>query len=149
VDSMEIVIGRSKQTDHVAIRVVGRMHPGTTDFWDGNWLPSPLFVRVGGFIAKIDAGLRVEELRDFRVDLQRVYAEVQGRAVLSSMEHWVELIVECHPTGSLSVEGTIADHPSMRNTLRFEVEGLDQTDIPAIVDALVAAEERFPVLGRE
>ncbi|NRQ31479.1 hypothetical protein HII36_06440 [Nonomuraea sp. NN258] len=133
----------------MAIQVVDRMHPGTTDFWDGNWLTSPIRVRVGGFVAKVDAGLRVDELRDFRVDLQRIHAEVQGRAVLSSMEHWVELIVECHPRGSLSVAGTISDHPSMRNTLRFEVEGLDQTDIPMIVDSLVAVEERFPVLGRE
>ncbi|MGW0809124.1 WapI family immunity protein [Nonomuraea sp. NPDC002799] len=99
MDSIEIVIGRSKQADHVAIRVVGRMHPGATDFWDGNWLTSPVLVHVGGFNAKIDAGLRIEELRDFRVDLQRIYAEAQGRAVLSSMEHWVELIVECPVRG--------------------------------------------------
>ncbi|MEU8104615.1 hypothetical protein AB0C18_12940 [Nonomuraea muscovyensis] len=145
---MEIVIGRSKQADHVAIRIVGRMHPGATDFWDGNWLTSLILVRVGGFVAKIDAGLRVEELRDFRVQLQRVYAEVRGRAVLASLEHWVELVMECHPTGSLSISGTVADDPSMGNTLRFEVEGLDQTDIPAIIDALVAVDERFPVQGR-
>jgi hypothetical protein len=149
MDSTEIVIGRSKQADHVEIRVVGRMHPGTADFWDGNWLTSPVLVRVGGFSAKIAAGLRGEELRDFRVDLQRIYEKVQGRAVLSSMEHWVELIVECRPTGSLTVTGTIADDPSMLNTLRFEIEDLDQTDIPAIVDALLAVEERFPVLGRK
>ncbi|MFI9556169.1 WapI family immunity protein [Nonomuraea endophytica] len=87
MDSAEVVIGRSKQADHVEIRVIGRMHPGTADFWDGNWLTSPVLVHVGGFTAKIAAGPRSEELRDFRVDLQRVYREVRGRAVLSSMEH--------------------------------------------------------------
>ncbi|WP_452465188.1 WapI family immunity protein [Nonomuraea recticatena] len=72
----------------------------------------------------------------------------RGSATLSSIEHWIELTVECHPTGSLSVSGIVADDPGMRNTLHFVVEGLDQTDLPPLVDALVAVEERFPVLGR-
>lgn len=146
---MEILIGRGADLDHVLIRVLGRMHPGCTDFWDGNWLTSPIHVQTGGFTAAVDAGLRVEELRDFRAALERVYAEVKGSAALSSLEHWIELTVECHPTGSLSIAGTVADDPGMRNTLHFEIEGLDQTDLPALVDALVAVEERFPVLGRE
>ena len=68
---------------------------------------------------------------------------------LSSLEHWIELTVECHPTGSLSIVGTVTDHPGMRNTLHFEIEGLDQTDIPELVSALVAVEKRFSVLERE
>jgi hypothetical protein len=106
-------------------------------------------VQVGGFTARLDAGLRAEELRNFRVALERVYADVKGSATLSSLEHWIELTVECHPTGSLSISGIAADDPGMWNTLHFVIEGLDQTDIPSLVDALVAAEERFPVLGRE
>ncbi|MEW9551213.1 hypothetical protein [Nonomuraea sp. NPDC050783] len=149
MDHAEIVVGRGEQSDHVLIQVHGRMHPGSTDLWDGNWLVSPIQVRVGGFTARIDAGLRADELRDFRVALERVYAEVSGRATLSSMEHWIELTAECHPTGSLSISGTVADDPAMWNTLNFVIEGLDQTDIPPLVEALVAVEERFPVVGRE
>lgn len=149
MDHSEIVIGRDKRSDHVLIRLLGRMHPGRTDFWDGNWLTSPIHVRIGGFTARINAGLRGEELRDFRVALEHVYANAGGSAVLSSLEHWIELTVECHPTGSLAISGTVADDPARRNTLDFVIEGLDQTDIPPLVDALVAAEERFPVLGRD
>ncbi|WP_226900152.1 WapI family immunity protein [Nonomuraea phyllanthi] len=149
MEHAEVLIGRGGSIDHVLIRVLGRMHPGSTDFWDGNWLTSPIHVRAGGFTAKVDAGLRVDELRDFRAALERVYAEVRGAATLSSLEHWIELTVECHPTGSLSISGTVADHPGMRNTLHFEIDGLDQTDIPALVNALVAVEKQFPVLGRE
>ncbi|MBB5075297.1 hypothetical protein [Nonomuraea endophytica] len=61
----------------------------------------------------------------------------------------MELIVECRPTGSLTVTRMIADDPSMLNTLRFEIDGLEQTDIPAIIDALLAVAELFPVLGQE
>ncbi|MBO4271418.1 hypothetical protein GSF24_12380 [Microbispora triticiradicis] len=149
MEHAEIVVGRGRNMDHVLIRVLGRMHPDCTDFWDGNWLTSPIHVRVGGFTAEVDAALRAEELHDFRVTLERIYAEVRGSATLSSLEHWIELTVECHPTGSLSIAGTVADHPGMRNTLRFEIDGLDQTDIPELVGALVAVEKRFPVLGRE
>ncbi|MFD8531556.1 hypothetical protein ACFV0L_29460 [Streptosporangium canum] len=149
MEHAEIVIGRGRNFDHVLIRVLGRMHPSCTDFWDGNWLASPIRVQVGGFTAEIDAGLRVEELRDFRVALERVHADVKGSAVLSSLEHWIELTVECHPTGSLSISGIAADDPGMWNTLHFMIEGLDQTDIPPLVDALVAVEKRFPILGRE
>ncbi|MBG0827651.1 hypothetical protein HS041_07730 [Planomonospora sp. ID67723] len=130
------------------IQVLGRMHPGRTDFWDGNWLTAPIHVQVGGFTARIAAGLRVQELRDFRADVERLYAQVRGSATLSSMEHWIELTVECHPTGSLSISGTVADDPGRWNTLHFVIEDLDQTDLPPLVDALVAVEERFPVLGR-
>ncbi|WP_031172268.1 hypothetical protein [Streptosporangium roseum] len=148
MEHAEIVIGRDKQFDHVLIQILGRMHPGCTDLWDGNWLTSPIHVQVGGFRARIDAGLRIEELRDFRVALEHVHADVKGSAALSSLEHWIELTVECHPTGSLSISGTVADDPGKGNTLHFVIEGLDQTDIPPLVDALVAAEERFPILGR-
>ncbi|XVQ90183.1 WapI family immunity protein [Microbispora siamensis] len=125
------------------------MHSGHTDFWDGNWLTSPIHVRVGGFTAEVEAALRAEELHNFRVALERIHADVRGRATLSSMENWIELTVECHPTGSLSVAGTVADRPGMRNTLRFEIEGLDRKDVPELVRALLVVEERFPILGRE
>ncbi|MER5623481.1 hypothetical protein ABT061_20830 [Streptosporangium sp. NPDC002544] len=89
----------------------------------------------------------MRELREFRKGLDQVYAEIKGRALLSSIQHWVELAVECHSTGSLSISGSVADDPGSWNTLRFEIGGLDQTDIPALVDALKAVEERFPMLG--
>ncbi|GAA4974805.1 hypothetical protein HD597_009352 [Nonomuraea thailandensis] len=148
MDPVEIVVGRGGQSDRVLIEVRGRMHPGSTDFWDGNWLTSPVRARVGGFAARINAGLRIDELRDFRVALERVYTEVQGSATLSSMENWIELTIECHPTGSLSVLGTLGDDPGMGNILHFMIKDLDQTDLPPIVDALIAVEERFPVVGR-
>ncbi len=40
-EPVEVVIGRS-DSDCVAIKVLGRMHPGADDYWDGNWLAMPL-----------------------------------------------------------------------------------------------------------
>ncbi|WP_239127363.1 hypothetical protein [Asanoa siamensis] len=33
------------------------------------------------------------------------------------------------------------------NWLRFTIDGLDQTDLPAMVSALVAIERAYPLLG--
>src|SRR6184192_855386 len=85
------------------LRVLGRMHPGCDDYWDGNWLVSPITARVGGFTAQIGASLRVEELQAFRLGLQRLYERLHGEAVLCSMEDWVNLAVRCEPNGSLAV----------------------------------------------
>ncbi|MED7929110.1 hypothetical protein SMD20_33010 [Nonomuraea sp. LP-02] len=142
---MDIVIGRSRESDHLLIPVLGRSFPGSVDPWDASWLRTPIHVRAGGFTADLDARLRVHELRGFRTELERVHERVGGKAVLSSLEHWVELSVACRPTGSLAVSGTVRDDPSFGNALTFEIDGLDQTDLPPLVAALVAVEERFPL----
>ncbi|WP_435875045.1 WapI family immunity protein [Nonomuraea bangladeshensis] len=139
------MIGRSRESDHLLIPVLGRSFPGSADPWDASWLRTPVHVRAGGFTADLDARLRLPELRAFRTELERVHERVEGTAVLSSLEHWIELSVECRPTGALAVSGTVRDDPSSGNTLSFEIEGLDQTDLPPLVAALLAVEERFPL----
>jgi len=64
------------------------------------------------------------------------------------MEDWLSLAVRCEPNGSLLVDGTLRDDPGNGNVLSFTVADLDQTDIPAIVDALLAIDEAYPVLGQ-
>src|SRR6185312_10105510 len=66
VDEDTVVIGEAGG-DHVIVGVVGRMHPGSQDYWDGNWLITPIRLQVGGFTGTVAAGLRAEELRRFRV----------------------------------------------------------------------------------
>ena len=137
----------SPSGDRVVIEVIGRMHPGARDFWDGNWLFSPVEVVVGGFRGRVPAGLRAEELRDFRIGLERAYAEFDGEVRLESMEEWLSLTVRVRRSGHVDIEGVAADRPGTGNRLSFRVEGMDQTDLPAVVGALAGIEERFPVLG--
>lgn len=105
-----LVVGRV-DSDQLKVRVLGRMHPGSDDFWDGNWLLSPISARLGGFVAEIGAGLRVEELQRFRRGLEAIHRQLRGEATLTSMEQWISLTVQCRPNGSLSVTGTLADDP--------------------------------------
>lgn len=105
--------------DHLKIQVLGRMHPGSSNYWDGNWPVSPIAATSGSFTAQIGAGLRVDELQTFRRGLEQINQHLQGKAVLSSMEHWISLSVTCRPNGSLSVAGQLDDNLGSGNVLSF------------------------------
>jgi hypothetical protein len=132
---------------YLAICVVGWMHPGASDYWDGNWLISPIEVSIGGFRAAVPAGLRMEELVRFRESLEEVYSSLRGQAVLESMEGWLELRIAADRLGNLRATAVLLDRPGSANKLTFAIEGLDQSHLPAVVAALRAAEAKFPVRG--
>jgi len=131
--------------DSIAIRVLGRMHPGATDYWDGNWLVSPIEIAVGGFTGRIGAGLRADELRAFRLGLQVLYERLDGEARLKSMEQWLEITITARSGGHLDVRGRAKDEPGMGNQLEFTIGGLDQSFLPEIIGSLEAIEAAFPV----
>jgi len=141
-----IVVGRDSG-DHVAIHVLGRMHTGADDFWDGNWLVTPVEIAVGDFSGEIGAALRAEEFRAFRQGLQKLSAAMSGQAELASMEEWLTLSVAVEPSGRLSVRGRARDRLVGGNALSFRIDDLDQSDLPAIIDALEEVEVFFPVVG--
>ena len=121
------------------------MHPGSDDYWDGNWLTSPVTLTVGAFTAKISAGLRAEELVGFRHGLDVLYESLQGEAVLDSLEDWLHLRAVGDGYGHVKIAGEVTDSPGTGNRLAFELR-LDQTFLPAIIDALRTIEEHYPVL---
>lgn len=121
--------------------------PWATDFWDGNWVVSPISVKVGGFTADVPAGLRMDELARFRDQLRSVYDHLSGVATLESLEDWISMTIECTRTGRLIITGEVTDNPASDNLLRFELDGLDQSYLPPALDALDACLREFPVLG--
>jgi hypothetical protein len=127
--------------------VLGRMHAGADDFWDGNWLVTPIELNVGGFVGKVGAALRAEELRRFREELEQVYSSLDGEAVLKSMETWITLRLIVERSGRVRITGRIVDRPSTGNELSFKIEDLDQSHLPTIIEALKEVELYFPVLG--
>ena len=143
---VDIVLGPdpSDSSDSVRIRVVGRKHPQAADSSDGNWLVSPITVRVGGFVGEIAAGLRAEELVRFREGLEHVAHLGAGTAVLHSIEEWLSLAVVLEPSGVLSVSGAADDQPGIGNTLRFTLPPIDHSRLNALIDALYACQEAYP-----
>lgn len=117
-----LVLG-STEADHLSIVVLGRAHPGATDYWDGNWIRSTLEVRAGGFTAHVTADLRAEELHRFAEGLHSINDNLIGSAVLQSMEEWITLSIKCDPNGALEVSGEVTDEPGVGNRLSFELHG--------------------------
>jgi hypothetical protein len=143
-EAFEVTIGRAG-ADHVTVRVLGLMYPGSDDHEDSDWLVSPITARAGMFSAEVGAGLRIVELRTFRRGLERMDRELAGAAVLESIEGWVSLTVTCLPDGALEVTGVLRDEPLRGNRLSFAISGLDQSDIPPMVEALAAIEKAYPI----
>ena len=129
------------------IRVVGRMHPGATDFWDGNWLVSPIDLVVGGFTGRAAAGLRSEELLRLREGLEMLYESLEGEATLESMEDWLHLTCRGDGRGHVEVLGTLVDQPGVGNKLTFSLQ-TDQSFLPELIASLRKVESSYPVMGR-
>ena len=142
-----LVLGPSS-ADHVAIRVLELAHPGTSDFWDANWVRSTIQVRAGGFTADVAADLRTDELHRFAEGLRFIHDNLFGSAVLQSMEDWIDLTIKCEANGSLRVTGEVTDQPGVGNRLAFERPDLDQTNLSDWLQHVAAIESTFPLVGR-
>jgi len=142
-----LMIGRPSG-DRVEIQVLGRLHGGVDDFWDGNWLVSPVNIVVGGFTGEVGASLRADEFESFRAAVERLDATLQGEASLESMEGWLSLVLAVGSSGRLIVTGKAIDRLGGGNHLSFTIGDLDQSDLPGIIDALDEIETFFPVVGR-
>ncbi|TVT60115.1 hypothetical protein FNH05_04875 [Amycolatopsis rhizosphaerae] len=105
-------------------------------------MTGPIEVVAGGFTGKIAVSLGVNELLSFRADWRRL---TRSSARLDSMEEWLSLTVWVERSGRVEIDGEAKDQPSSDNRLSFHSTDLDQTGLPALIDAL---EKAFPVLGQ-
>lgn len=140
------MIGRPG-AEHVALRVVARMNPEHSDYWDGNWLRTVVIVHVGAFEATYKAALRTDELSRFRGEVGKLYQTLKGQAHLRSMEQWLDVVISTDGLGNMSITGEARDEPGLGNRLRFTIDDYDQTDLPGLIQALDEALDRFPIIG--
>ncbi|MCU1527104.1 MAG: hypothetical protein JWP75_867 [Frondihabitans sp.] len=128
----------------VVITVERRQFPEAMDWEDGNWLVSPIRIAVGRFVGELPAQLRTDELASFRQGLEKIRESLNGEAELSSMDGWLSLSIRCSRNGSLAISGLADDKPGIGNKLRFEIDGMDQSFLPDLIDQLRAVEQAFP-----
>lgn len=141
------VIFGAETGDHLRIDVTGRAHPEATDFWDGNWLNTPISVHAGAFRGRIVARLRTTDLADFRRRLELVNEALVGEAVLKTIEGWIELRVIGDGRGHMDTRAKLTDEPGLRNELHFAIDGLDQTHVVEVLKQLWSIEARYPTVG--
>jgi hypothetical protein len=133
--------------DRISLSILGRSHPGATDYWDGNWVRTSVDASVGGFTAAFGADLRTDEFDRFRSALQALYEQLDGEAVFETLEGCVTLRFVGDGHGHVRVEAELLDRPGIGNRLRCELQ-LDQTYLPPIIESLDDVARRWPVIGR-
>jgi hypothetical protein len=136
--------------DSITITVQKRAYPNSTDFWDGNWLVSPIEFEIGEFAGVVSqAMLRTDEIERFQTSLRDLYERNEGEALLPSLENWIELRMRGDGIGHVEVQGEIRDAASgYGNELSFSLIGIDQTYLPEVLGQLDAILEAYPVIGR-
>lgn len=135
------------QRESLQVTILGRAHPGFTDFWDGNWLRTPMAGWFGRFRFDIaDAMLRADEIAAFAAGLAVLRERRSGRARLMSMEDWVDLTISGDGSGRLDVSGLVMDRPG-GNELRFRIDDFDQSFLPPLLADLDEALAAYPVVG--
>ncbi len=125
------------RSDQVVVRISGR--PDAQD----DWLDASISVRAGAFSASIPVALSTCDFRPFREQLETLYQTLDGTATFCTPEQQLEVVCRGDGLGGIAVEGVIKDQVSDGNALRFQF-AIDQTFLPAIIDALREVEAAFP-----
>jgi hypothetical protein len=143
----DLLLG-SLRGDHVAVWVESRPYREAPDFWDANWLVTPIAVRAGAFQARVPATLRADEFQRFRLGLEAIDRLAAREASLESLEDWVRLQVSMAAVGAVGVSGNLVDSPGIGNRLRFElVADLHLADVGGWIAQLKKIEAAYPVVG--
>jgi hypothetical protein len=112
------------------------------DHGDG-WFSTDVEVVVGAFRGGYSADFNSWAFSNFHAELERLYRTVSGSAVFTSYEGQLELTLTCNVTGQIQVRGEATDYAGTGNRLRFRLD-IDQTYVPAILEDLRLALERYP-----
>lgn len=133
--------------DCLTITILGRSHPGTTDYWDGNWVRAAIEVAAGDFRGSVSGDLRAEELAQFHEQLACLQQSLRGTAEFETMERWLSIHVTGDGKGHMEFRCIICDQPGIGNTLDCRL-ATDQTFTRRTVTELAAVVQAFPVIGR-
>jgi hypothetical protein len=133
--------------DFLTITLLGRSHPGATDYWDGNWVRAAVELSAGGFRGSVGGDLRSEELSQFHDQLVRLQQSLRGIAEFETMERWLSIRVTGDGKGHMEFRCNIRDRPGIGNTLDCTL-ATDQTFTRSTVTELGVAVRAFPVIGK-
>jgi hypothetical protein len=132
----------------LSIWVDGRQFPNATDYYDGNWLMVRARMEAPSATVKCEGAiLSSADIDRFRAELGSLCATLAGKATLDSYEPELKATLKAQSLGH--VEGVIEITPDHLNQLHRFTLDLDQSYLPAIIDACASILRRFPVLGTD
>ena len=94
---------------HLTIEVLARSY-ADGEYWDSNWVVTPITVTLPGFQAAFTEGMHLSELHGFYQDLKRLYSELKGVACFDVREGFLGLNAEM---------GSLVDQPGRTDRYGF------------------------------
>ena len=138
---------RCEGGDFLTFAIIGRSHPGCSDYWDGNWVCASVKACVGGFRATVNGNLRADELAAFAEQMTLLQSSLIGTVKFVTMEDWFSIQVTGDGRGHMEYHCVLRDQPGIGNTLEFVLR-TDQTFTRTTVSQLADVVREFPVIGR-
>jgi hypothetical protein len=126
----QIVIGKA-ESDHVSIEVASHSRDG----WTRTKVRVASGIWEGSFYWEFHSG----ELRSFGEEVQQLYDKLSGIASLDPLEPNLTLRMTGDGHGHITVDGRADTEMHKRTYLVFTL-ALDQTELPAIIGSLMAAD---------
>ena len=125
----QITIGK-KDADHVSISIIGCLNA---------WMNASIQISADTWTGTCRAEFAKGELRQFASEIENLYKELSGVALLRPIEPYLELKLTGDGIGHVLVEGKAQDRLSVGTSLLFQFE-VDQTELPAIISELRSAD---------
>lgn len=138
---------RGEGGEFLTITIIGRSYPGSTDYWNGNWLQASIEVSAGGFRGEVACDLRADELAAFAEQMACLQESFRGEAAFDTLEGWLSLRVIGDGRGHMEFRCVVRDQPGVGNRLEC-VFNTDQTFTRSTVAELAAVVQAFPVVDR-
>jgi hypothetical protein len=127
---LTVLIG-SIDADHLLIELTGRCS-------EESWLEGSVEVVADVWRGTVPSGFQAGELRNFAAQLELLFRDLHGIARLSPADPYLDLECSGDGRGHIQIKGT-AQNRMDGSSLMFCFQ-IDQTELPAIIAALKAAD---------
>lgn len=127
--------------------ILGRQFPGTSDYWDGNWLTVIACCESPGAQVWTDGPIiHLSEIESWIRSLKELNNTLQGDAELTCMEPELGAKVTLDKLGHGSLVVYITpDHINEHHEFTFEV---DQSFLPGVIRNLESILNKYPIKGQ-
>jgi hypothetical protein len=136
----------SGSPSYLEINLIGRSHPESKDYTDGNWISSEVKTSIPGFTANVSLALRSDELLQFLEEISKVSSGLSNEAALRTMEDALYVKCDLDITGSIKWHCRITYPIGDGSVLNFSFE-TDNSQIQILKRQLENEMNLYPVVG--
>lgn len=131
----------------MAIDVLRRNYPDSSNYYDVNWVATQVHAAVPGYTADFNGDLLAFEIENFAQQLKQVYSGKSNICSFSSLEGLINITGTMdklgHVVWSIETRYPVGTGAKFNFTL-----AADQTYLPDLIASLELVTKEFPVLNR-